>query len=66
MNNPNPMNSRCGLADCDCGYTIEKLLTALEKLTAWVARAEGCDVPWPAALREADTLARTTIVEAKP
>ncbi|KKL10452.1 hypothetical protein LCGC14_2555670 [marine sediment metagenome] len=31
MGNPNPMNSRCGLEDCDCGYVIEKLLTALKR-----------------------------------
>ena len=30
--NPNPMHSRCGLEDCDCEYTIEELLTALERL----------------------------------
>ena len=29
--NPNPMNSRCGLEDCDCGYVIEKLVTALKR-----------------------------------
>jgi len=28
----NPMNARCGLEDCDCGHTIEKLLKALEEL----------------------------------
>lgn len=26
----NPMNSRCGLEDCDCGYVIEKLISGLE------------------------------------
>ena len=30
MNNPNPMNSRCGLEDCDCEYTIGGLLRRLE------------------------------------
>ena len=30
MDNPNPMNSRCGLADCDCEYTIGGLLRRLE------------------------------------
>lgn len=25
MSNPNPMHSRCGLEDCDCGYVIDKL-----------------------------------------
>lgn len=29
MSNPNPMHSRCGLEDCDCGYVIEKLVKAL-------------------------------------
>ncbi len=33
MDNPNPMNSRCGLEDCDCGHMIEKLVKALEKIT---------------------------------
>ena len=28
--NPNPMNSRCGLEDCDCEYTIGGLLRRLE------------------------------------
>ena len=28
----NPMHSRCGLEDCDCEYTIEKLIEALERL----------------------------------
>jgi hypothetical protein len=30
MSNPNPMNSRCGLEDCDCEYTIGGLLRRLE------------------------------------
>ena len=30
MNNPNPMNARCGLAGCDCEYTIGGLLRRLE------------------------------------
>jgi hypothetical protein len=30
MTNPNPMNSRCGLEDCDCEYTIGGLLRRLE------------------------------------
>ncbi|KKM83070.1 hypothetical protein LCGC14_1313230 [marine sediment metagenome] len=30
MTNPNPMNSRCGLKDCDCEYTIGGLLRRLE------------------------------------
>ena len=29
MANPNPMNARCGLEGCDCGYTIDLLLRAL-------------------------------------
>ncbi len=29
MTNPNSMNSRCGLEDCDCGHTIDLLLRAL-------------------------------------
>ena len=28
--NPNPMNARCGLEDCDCEYTIGGLLRRLE------------------------------------
>ena len=32
VRNPNPMNSRCGLADCDCGYMIEQLDGALRRL----------------------------------
>ena len=35
-NNPNPMNSRCGLEDCDCEYTIGGLLRRLEIIM------EGC------------------------
>ncbi len=27
------MTARCGLEDCDCGHTIEKLLTAMEEIT---------------------------------
>ena len=30
MANPNPMNARCGLEDCDCEYTIGGLLRRLE------------------------------------
>ena len=30
MSNPNPMNSRCGLEDCDCEFTIGGLLRRLE------------------------------------
>ena len=30
MTNPNPMNSRCGLEECDCEYTIGGLLRRLE------------------------------------
>jgi hypothetical protein len=29
VSNPNPVHSRCGLEDCDCEYTIEKLTRAL-------------------------------------
>ncbi|KKN01747.1 hypothetical protein LCGC14_1124730 [marine sediment metagenome] len=29
---PNPMNSRCGLEDCDCEYTIGGLLRRLEMI----------------------------------
>ncbi|KKM83715.1 hypothetical protein LCGC14_1306420 [marine sediment metagenome] len=36
MSNPNPMNSRCGLEDCDCEYTIGGLLRRLEMI------AESC------------------------
>ncbi len=32
MSNPNPMNSRCGLEDCDCEYTIGGLLRRLEMI----------------------------------
>ena len=28
----NPMRSRCGLEDCDCGYVIELLVLALEDI----------------------------------
>ena len=31
------MKGRCGLEDCDCGHTIEKLLAALEV----IAQREG-------------------------
>ncbi len=27
------MVARCGLADCDCGHTIERLVKALEAVT---------------------------------
>lgn len=30
MSHPNPMNSRCGLEDCSCEYTIGGLLRRLE------------------------------------
>jgi hypothetical protein len=30
MTSSNPMNSRCGLEDCDCEYTIGGLLRRLE------------------------------------
>jgi hypothetical protein len=46
--NPNPMNSRCGLEDCDCEYTIGGLLRRLEMiieqadLTVKQTRAEPC------------------------
>ena len=36
---PNPMNSRCGLEDCDCGYVIEKLEE--------VVKVDGCDYYTP-------------------
>ena len=32
MSNPNPMNARCGLEDCDCDYTIGGLLRRLEMI----------------------------------
>jgi hypothetical protein len=32
MTNPNPMNSRCGLEDCDCEYAIGGLLRRLEMI----------------------------------
>lgn len=32
MSNPNPMHSRCGLEDCDCEYTIGKLVKTLEAI----------------------------------
>lgn len=34
MSNPNPMGARCGLEDCDCEYTIDYLVEALEGLVA--------------------------------
>lgn len=38
---PNPMHSRCGLEDCDCGYVIEKQTAALRQAIAIVEQAEG-------------------------
>ena len=35
MSNPSPMNSRCGLTDCDCEYTIEQLETRVEEAEAF-------------------------------
>lgn len=31
--NPNPMNARCGLEDCDCEYTIGGLVRRLELIS---------------------------------
>ncbi len=31
MSHPNPMHSRCGLEDCDCGYVIEVLQSTLKE-----------------------------------
>ena len=41
------------------------LLEALEVLTAWIAKADRCDVPWPNLLREADDKARAAVKAAK-
>ncbi len=38
QSNPNPMNSRCGLEDCDCGYVIEKLQVLLQECLATIRR----------------------------
>lgn len=43
MSNPNPMHSRCGLEDCDCGYVIEKLVKGLEAGLAYLPTCEGRD-----------------------
>ena len=40
----NPMHSRCGLEDCDCGYVIEKLVLALEHARDVVHRTH-CPTP---------------------
>jgi hypothetical protein len=49
MTNPNPMNSRCGLEDCDCEYTIGGLLRRLEIIAqealTTVRWARGCSEP---------------------
>ena len=37
MSTSNPMHSRCGLEDCDCGYVIERLVMRLEE----IAKGEG-------------------------
>ena len=47
--NPNPLNARCGLAECDCEYTIGGLLRRLEiiaeqsNFTVTQTRKDHCD-----------------------
>ncbi len=38
------MKARCGQEDCDCGYTIEKLVVALENARDVVHRSH-CPTP---------------------
>ena len=65
----NPMNSRCGLEGCDCGYAIDKLLEALEGLMPWMGTAladnafAGCVLPLAA--NKATEQAQATIDLAK-
>ena len=50
---------------CRLNAAAPDLLEALEVLTAWIARANRCDVPWPAALQEANIRAHAAIEAAK-
>ncbi|KKL23442.1 hypothetical protein LCGC14_2425350 [marine sediment metagenome] len=50
---------------CRLNAAAPNLLEALEVLTAWVEKADRCDVPWPNLLREAGDKARAAIKAAK-
>ncbi len=66
------MNSRCGLEDCDCGHTIEKLVAALERLERVTGRLKVGDFTGNVdngqilELMEAGNGAREAIEDAKP
>ena len=50
----NPMNSRCGLEDCDCGYVIDRLRDLL--LEVW--NSVPADYRGPDAARHTNALMR--------
>ena len=64
MSNPNPMNSRCGLENCDCEYTIGGLLRRLERIaescTAGLHPAVDKDEVFRAIARDAKATVRET------
>ena len=43
--NPNPLNARCGLKDCDCEYTIGGLLLVLRQVRKLVQAYEMGECP---------------------
>ena len=61
------MKARCGLEDCDCGYTIEKLAAALERAAKeWYHGLHGLPELFKYCERPRCVEAREAIEAAKP
>ena len=45
MSNPNPMNSRCGLEDCDCGYVIDSILSKMHEIRDMIQEFDEAECP---------------------
>jgi hypothetical protein len=63
--NPNPMNARCGLEDCDCEYTIGGLLRRLELIAANCTAGLHPSIDKDAALRYIAREAKATIKQTR-
>ncbi len=61
------MKAPCGQEDCDCGHTINWLVTAMETLLrAWVLDHPGGDAAIISDTKMRVKIARAAIKEAKP
>ncbi len=61
----NPMNARCGLEDCDCGYTIEKLVASLELAASYLDHPDVKAMPFALPSEAVANRARAAIEKAK-